>query len=57
MPFEQLPFVINPEKGYLVTANNRIVPDSAKLDIGASVTGTARARRLTEMVEEAKASG
>ena len=33
---DEYPFVMNPEKGYLVTANNRIVPENSKFDHGAS---------------------
>jgi len=45
-----LPFVINPKKGYFTTANNRIVPENSKFDIGASLPATARAQRLEELI-------
>jgi hypothetical protein len=38
-----LPRVANPNKGYIVMANNRVVNDYADKDIGASSTSTARA--------------
>ena len=47
---KNLPFVINPKKGYFVTANNRIVPDNSKYDIGATQISTARANRITEII-------
>ena len=43
IPAKDLPRVINPKKGYIVTANNRAVTDYAKLDVGATLTSTARA--------------
>lgn len=33
---KELPRTINPEKGYIVTANNRQVPDNALFDYGTS---------------------
>lgn len=33
---KDLPRVINPESGYIETANNRQVPDNAKFDYGAN---------------------
>jgi penicillin G amidase len=38
-----LPRVVNPKKGYIVTANNRIMPDNVHSDIGATITSTIRA--------------
>ena len=46
-----LPRVMNPKKGFIVTANNRIVPEHAKLDIGATLTSTVRAQRITELLQ------
>jgi penicillin G amidase len=40
---KDLPRVINPKKGYIVTANNRQMPDNVGLDHGAAVTSTIRA--------------
>ena len=38
-----LPRVVNPKKGFIVTANNRIVPEHFYNDIGATMTSTIRA--------------
>jgi penicillin G amidase len=38
-----LPRVINPKKGFIVTANNRQVPEHSKFDTGATITSTIRA--------------
>ena len=43
---DQLPLVMNPEKGYYMTANHRIVPENSKYDIGASMVSTGRSLRL-----------
>ena len=43
--------VINPKKGYIVTANNRQMPDNVISDIGATISSTIRAQRITEMIE------
>ena len=57
VPFAELPFVINPKKGYFVTANNRVFPETAKYDLGASMTATARSKRIDEMMRDAIKSG
>lgn len=43
VPIKDLPRSINPEKGYIVTANNRQVPDNATHDYGAGLVATGRA--------------
>lgn len=50
IPFKNLPFVINPKKGYFVNANNRIVPPRSKYDVGATSASTARSIRIDEMI-------
>jgi penicillin G amidase len=40
---KDLPRVINPKKGYIVTANNRQMPDNVVTDAGATITSTIRA--------------
>jgi len=47
-----LPFTLNPKKGYYITANHRIIPENSKYDIGGHLPATGRARRLVEMFEE-----
>ena len=54
---KNLPFVINPKKGYFVTANSRVVPDKSKFDFGATTVTTPRQLRLTEMIEEKLQNG
>jgi penicillin amidase len=52
-----LPFAMNPSKGYFVTANNRVMPERAPLDIGATSVITARAIRINEMIAEGISKG
>lgn len=47
----KLPRVINPKKGYIVTANNRQMPDNVHSDYGATITSTIRAQRITELIQ------
>jgi penicillin amidase len=42
----ELPHVLNPDSGYIVTANNRQVIDNVKIDAGATFMSTARAERV-----------
>jgi len=46
-----LPRVINPKKGYIVTANNRQMPENVISDVGATISSTIRAQRITELIE------
>lgn len=47
----ELPRVANPKKGFIVTANNRVVPEHVKTDLGATLTSTVRAQRITELIQ------
>ena len=47
-----LPRVINPKKGFIVTANNRQMPDNVQVDHGATITSTIRAQRITELIQK-----
>jgi penicillin amidase len=51
VPPKDLPRVINPKKGFIVTANNRQMPDNVKSDYGATITSTIRAQRITELIK------
>ena len=51
VPYEELPEVIDPESGYLVTANNRIVGDDYPHHITSEWLDGFRARRITELLE------
>ncbi|MBU9710550.1 penicillin acylase family protein [Evansella tamaricis] len=51
IPNEELPQIINPEKGYIMTANNKPVDDDYPYEIGRSFYPY-RAERLDEIIEE-----
>lgn len=54
IPFSALPMVFNPPAGYMVTANNKIVPDGYPYFITRDWTPPYRARRITELIEGRK---
>lgn len=49
---DHLPMVLNPAKGYYMTANHRIVPENSKFDIGATMISTGRSLRIQEVLEK-----
>jgi penicillin G amidase len=52
IPFDELPHVINPDRGYIVTANNRIVEDDYPHFLTVeNMVGADRAQRITELIE------
>ncbi|MGN6255089.1 MAG: penicillin acylase family protein [Solirubrobacterales bacterium] len=51
VPYEELPEVVDPESGFLVTANNRIVGDSYPHHITSEWLDGFRARRIGELIE------
>lgn len=57
VPGNEMPRVLNPERGFVVNANNKITTDNYKYDIGVGMSGTTRADRITEMLEERMAKG
>jgi penicillin amidase len=51
IPFEKLPSVYNPEKGYIVTANNPVVGSRYPFSLGTEFSYGERARRIAELIE------
>ncbi len=51
LPFERLPYLFNPEKGYIVTANNPVTDSGQSLPWGSEFSYGYRARRIVEMIE------
>lgn len=49
-PAESNPHVLNPDKGFVVSCNNRIAFSSAFAGIGSTALGTARALRATKVL-------
>lgn len=52
VPYEELPEVVDPESGYLVTANNRIVGDEYPHHITSDWLDGYRAKRIEQLLEE-----
>ncbi len=57
IPFEEMPHALNPEAGYIVTANNKIVPDDFPYFLGNVWMNGFRAKRVTELIESRIKSG
>ena len=47
---KEMPFIINPKKGFIVTANNRPMPENVNSDIGTLSNSITRSRRVTELI-------
>ena len=56
VPFEELPYLYNPEKDYIVTANNPVVPDGYAHLINTEFNHGYRARRIVDLIEGAGTS-
>jgi penicillin amidase len=52
VPYDELPEVVDPESGYLVTANNRIVGDEYPHHITSEWLDGFRAKRIEELIGE-----
>ncbi len=51
VPFEWMPHALNPQAGFMVNCNNKIVPDDYPYALGDVWMNGYRARRLTDMIE------
>lgn len=51
IPFDELPHLLNPPAGYIVTANNRVVGDDYPHYLGRETIMGDRAQRIVEMIE------
>jgi penicillin G amidase len=50
--FEELPEVVNPAQGYIVSANNKLMADDDRLYLTADWAGAYRAPRINELIRE-----
>jgi len=57
IPFDQLPSALDPPRGYVVTANNQIVPDAYRYLIAREWDPGYRARRIETMLTATPAVG
>lgn len=53
IPFDNLPFVLNPPEGYIVTANNPVVDETYPFHITDVWAYPNRAQRIVDMIEQA----
>ncbi len=51
IPFDRLPYLFNPEKGYIVTANAPVVGPAYPYFLGSDFLFGERARRIRELIE------
>ncbi len=55
IPFEELPYSLNPQSGYIVSANNRIPPRDYEYFVTTDWAYGYRAKRIVDMLQEAPA--
>lgn len=51
IPFEQMPRLEDPERGWIATANNRVAPDDFPYPLSGTWATGHRARRIRQMIE------
>jgi penicillin G amidase len=51
VPFDQLPHAYNPPQGFIVSANNKVAPDSYPYFIGSNFAAPYRAARIVELIQ------
>jgi penicillin amidase len=51
IPYDELPYLYNPDKGYIVTANNPVISGNYPYLIGTEFDEGYRAKRITDMIE------
>jgi penicillin G amidase len=57
VPVPELPHQFNPERGFVVTANQRMTPEDFSYNVGFEWTEPYRANRITEVLSHAATSG
>ncbi len=57
IPFEEMPHALNPEKKFIVTANNKVTGDNYKHYLGNSWMNGYRAKRITDLINSATKDG
>jgi penicillin amidase len=50
--FKDIPFMVNPDKGYIFTANGRVSSDNVKLGMGVTQAVSARANRIDYLLND-----
>jgi penicillin amidase len=57
IPFDELPRAYNPEKGYIATANNKVVSDDYPYLISNTWAPPYREERISQLIEEMSSNG
>ena len=57
VPNSELPHSFNPEKGFIATANHKMIPDSYPYNVGFEWAAPYRIRRITGVLEAAREKG
>lgn len=57
LPYDAVPYTLNPSEGFIVSANNRIQPDNYPYLITKDYADQYRAKRIRQMIEDRIASG
>ena len=52
IPFEQMPRLEDPDRGWIASANNRVAPDDFPYPLSGTWASGHRARRIRQMIEE-----
>ncbi len=52
VPFNEMPFLLNPKKGFIATANNKIIDDSFPYYISNQWASPSRIKRIEEMLKD-----
>ena len=52
VPFNEMPFLLNPKKGYIATANNKTIDDSFPYYISNQWASPSRIKRIEEMLKD-----
>ena len=54
VPFDALPTVLNPDEGFVVTANNKVIGDQYPVLLGADTAAGYRSERIRDLIESSK---
>ncbi len=50
IPFDALPSIYNPDEGFIVTANNKVIGDQYPLTLGADTAAGYRSKRIRDLI-------
>ena len=56
VPFDALPTVLNPDDGFIVTANNKVIGDQYPVELGADTAAGYRSERIRDLIKDRTAT-